>query len=81
MPSAKTCDGMLHVQSAIAARKQEIERGEISPLCKPIAFDHRFCVAPMVGQSDLAFRLLCLRHGASCCWTEVLMRERVRVHA
>ena len=47
---------MLHVQSAIAARKQEIERGEISPLCKPITFDHRFCVAPMVGQVINAMR-------------------------
>jgi tRNA-dihydrouridine synthase 1 len=44
---------------------------------KPITFDPRFCVAPMVGQSDLAFRLLCRRHGATCAWTEMLYSRRV----
>ena len=50
---------------------------DVSPLCKPIAFDPRFCVAPMVGQSDLAFRVLCLRHGASACWTEMFYSQRI----
>ncbi len=31
----------------------------------------------MVGQSDLAFRLLCLRHGASVCWTEMFYSHKV----
>ena len=31
----------------------------------------------MVGQSDLAFRLLCLRHGASVCWTEMFYSHKI----
>jgi nifR3 family TIM-barrel protein len=61
----------------IEARRQEVARHSVSPLCKPIAFEHRFCVAPMVGQSDIAFRLLCLRHGASVCWTEMFYSQRI----
>ena len=44
---------------------------------KVVTFDVSYCVAPMVGQSDLPFRLLCLRHGASICWTEMLFSDRV----
>ncbi len=46
-------------------------------LHKTIGFDPRFCVAPMVGQSDLSFRLLCLKNGATVCWTEMLFSERI----
>lgn len=60
----------------IEDRRQELAQ-EVSPFSKPITFDHRFCVAPMVGQSDLAFRVLCLRHGASVCWTEMFYSQRI----
>ena len=32
-------------------------------------------MAPMVGQSDYPFRLLCRRYGTTVCWTEMLMAE------
>eukprot|EP00291_Cryptomonas_curvata_P028531 CAMPEP_0172211798 /NCGR_PEP_ID=MMETSP1050-20130122/36615_1 /TAXON_ID=233186 /ORGANISM="Cryptomonas curvata, Strain CCAP979/52" /LENGTH=122 /DNA_ID=CAMNT_0012892315 /DNA_START=269 /DNA_END=634 /DNA_ORIENTATION=- len=44
---------------------------------KAIMFDPTYCVAPMVGQSDLSFRLLCLRHGATVCWTEMLYSDKI----
>lgn len=34
-------------------------------------------VAPMVGCSDLPFRLLCLRHGATVAYTEMLFSEQL----
>eukprot|EP00301_Raphidiophrys_heterophryoidea_P008205 c13077_g1_i2.p1 GENE.c13077_g1_i2~~c13077_g1_i2.p1 ORF type:complete len:185 (+),score=50.70 c13077_g1_i2:178-732(+) len=36
-----------------------------------LPFSIECCVAPMVGCSDLAFRLLCRKYGATCVWTEM----------
>ena len=39
-------------------------------------FPCRHVLAPLVGCSDLAFRLLCRRHGATACYTEMLFADR-----
>jgi tRNA-dihydrouridine synthase 1 len=43
-----------------------------SPIC---------AMAPMVGQSDYPFRALCRHHGATACWSEMLMADRFAAEA
>jgi len=38
---------------------------------------HTWVMAPMVGGSDPAFRTLCLRHGATSAFTEMLYADRI----
>ena len=35
-----------------------------------------YAVAPMVGQCDYGFRRLCRQHGATVCWSEMLMARQ-----
>lgn len=51
-------------------------RGCAAPPLK-VLFRHERVVAPMVGCSDLAFRLLCRKYGADLCYTEMLDANRL----
>ena len=50
-------------------------RAQNEPPSEP-PFACRHVLAPLVGCSDLAFRLLCRRLGADACYTEMLFADR-----
>ncbi|GAB5370448.1 hypothetical protein AAMO2058_001493800 [Amorphochlora amoebiformis] len=50
-------------------RKREIKRGVALP-------PHKLVLAPMVGGSELAFRMLCRRYGTELCYTPMMYSKR-----
>ena len=66
-PAGKTCRNGTSIYHASPAHSPP----------RPITFACRYVAGPMVGASDLAFRLLCRRHGTDTCYTEMLFSDRL----
>eukprot|EP00899_Mesostigma_viride_P006949 jgi/Mesvir1/16255/Mv08503-RA.1 len=71
-----TCTRGNIMASTTAIDACRVPSGSVPILGAPIKFNLRHVAAPMVGQSDLAFRMICRRHGADVAYSEMLLSDK-----
>ena len=74
-----------HKPSKKRKRENEVSQSIITPQstipARHLIPPHRFILAPMVGGSELAFRMLCRNYGVSIAYTPMMNSERFAVDA
>jgi len=79
LPETKTTKAIVSKPSLPPLPLPSLPSHALSSTKPTISFPHQYILAPMVGASELAFRMLCRKYGAQACYTPMMSARQFAV--